>query len=107
MSYYATWNYLRLLITQSQYVDMVRSGHWMWVYDNLNIHQRVRHEHSGERNNKRMIAYLWTVQSQLLPVMYTNTYNYYMHVCHIYTYLYEWIVHTCMCTHIISSPVYM
>ena len=50
MSYYATWNYLRLLITQSQYVDVVRSGHWMWVHDNLNIHQRVRHERSGERN---------------------------------------------------------
>ena len=41
---------LRLLTTQSQYADVVRSGHWMWVYDNLNIHQRVRHERTGERS---------------------------------------------------------
>ena len=45
-----TWNYLRLLTTQSQYADVVRSGHWMWVYDNLNIHYRVRHERTGERS---------------------------------------------------------
>ena len=27
---------------------MVREGHWIWVYDNLNMHQRVRHERTGE-----------------------------------------------------------
>ena len=42
MSYPMTWNYLRLLTTQSPYADVVRSGHW--------IHQRVRHERTGERS---------------------------------------------------------
>ena len=27
---------------------MAREGHWIWVYDNLNMHQRVRHQHAGE-----------------------------------------------------------
>lgn len=52
MSYDSTWNYLRLLTTQAQYTDMVRTEHWIWVYDNLNIHQRVRHERTGKGDNK-------------------------------------------------------
>ena len=48
MSYSTTWNYLRQLTTQARYSDMVREGHWIWVYDNLNMHQRVRHERTGE-----------------------------------------------------------
>ena len=39
---------LRQLTTQARYSDMVREGHWIWVYDNLNMHQRVRHERTGE-----------------------------------------------------------
>ena len=47
MSYTATWNYLRQLTSQARYTDIVKSGHWIWVYDNLNMHQRVRHEREG------------------------------------------------------------
>lgn len=28
-------------------MEVVRSGHWQWVFDNVNIHQRVRHEREG------------------------------------------------------------
>ena len=48
MSYASTWNYLRLLTSQAKYTELVKSGHWIWVYDNLNIHQRVRHERAGD-----------------------------------------------------------
>ncbi len=47
MSYHATWGYLRQLTTEAQYVDVVKEGHWQWVYDNINLHQRVRHEREG------------------------------------------------------------
>ena len=50
MSYNSTWLYLRQLTTQARYTDAVRSGRWLWVYDNLNIHQRVRHERTGKGN---------------------------------------------------------
>ena len=26
---------------------MVRTGHWLWIYDSLNIHLKVRHEWEG------------------------------------------------------------
>lgn len=35
------------LTTEARYQEMIRSGYWMWVYDNLNILQRVRHERQG------------------------------------------------------------
>ena len=25
----------------------IRTGHWLWVYDNVNLHQKVRHEREG------------------------------------------------------------
>ena len=47
MSYNSTWSYLRQLTTQARYSDAIRSSRWLWVYDNLNIHQHARHERSG------------------------------------------------------------
>ena len=47
MSYNSTWNYLRELTTQAHYTEVIQSGRFLWVYDNLNIHQRVCHERSG------------------------------------------------------------
>lgn len=46
-SYVNTWKYLRQLSSEAQFLDVVRSGHWMFVYDNLNMSQRVRHEREG------------------------------------------------------------
>ena len=47
LSYDATWQCLRQLTYEAGYLDMVRNGHWIWIYDNLNFNQTVRHERSG------------------------------------------------------------
>ncbi len=54
MSYGSTWSYLLKLTEDAQYTQRVQDGHWIWVYDNLNLHQVVRHEREGmsEMNNK-------------------------------------------------------
>ena len=46
-SYTTAWKYLRNLTTEARYLDMIRSGHWIWVYDNLNLQQHIRHEREG------------------------------------------------------------
>ena len=47
VSYWTAWNYLRKLTTEAMYDDIIQKDHWTWVYDNLNMSQRVRHEHEG------------------------------------------------------------
>ena len=48
MSYQRTWDYLRQLTAEAEYLKVIRTGHWLWVYDNVNLHQRVRHERGGK-----------------------------------------------------------
>ena len=36
------------LVNEAQYLNQVQQGRWIWVYDNLNYHQRVRHERKGK-----------------------------------------------------------
>ena len=47
VSYKRAWEYLRKLTTEAEYLEVIRSGHWLWVYDNVNLHQKVRHERDG------------------------------------------------------------
>ena len=47
MSYDRTWYYLQKLTNEAQYLEIVKQGHWMWAYDNINIHMRARHERQG------------------------------------------------------------
>ena len=47
LSYRNTWRYLKLLTQEANFLQRVQSGKWVWVYDNLNIHQKVRHERQG------------------------------------------------------------
>ena len=47
VSYWSAWNYLRKLTTEAMYTNAIRTDHWLWVYDNLNMHERVRHEREG------------------------------------------------------------
>lgn len=35
------------LTQDAQYAQQIKDGHWIWVYDNLNLHQVVRHEREG------------------------------------------------------------
>ncbi len=37
------------LTAEARYLGIVREGHWQWVYDNINMYQRVRHEREGEK----------------------------------------------------------
>ena len=72
MSYYSTWEYLRLLTTQAWYTDVVRSGHWMWVYDNINIHQHVCHERIGEESVHICTYSPWTLHVSTFIVSRTS-----------------------------------
>ena len=47
-SYTTTWKYLKDLTVESRYLEVVRGGHWIWAYDNLNITVRIRHEREGK-----------------------------------------------------------
>lgn len=47
VSYVTAWKYLRQLTEEAQYLHTVRQGHWLWVYDNLNLLKSVRHEREG------------------------------------------------------------
>ena len=42
-----TWSHLLKLTDEAQYTQQVQTGHWLWIYDNLNLHQVVRHEREG------------------------------------------------------------
>ena len=47
LSYDATWKYLLKLSEKAQFPEIVGDGHWIWMYDNLNFQQKIRHEPSG------------------------------------------------------------
>lgn len=47
VSYATAWKYLRKITSEAMYLERIREGHWIWAFDNLNIHQRVRHERFG------------------------------------------------------------
>ena len=38
------WKYLQQLAAEANYLEVVREGTWLWVYDNFNLNLRVRHE---------------------------------------------------------------
>ena len=41
------WNYLKSVVQQSNFTHQVQQGSWLWMYDNLNIYQRICHERQG------------------------------------------------------------
>lgn len=47
LSYNATWIYLTKLIEEADYMGQLKEGQWLWIYDNLNLHQTIRHERQG------------------------------------------------------------
>ena len=46
-AYGTAWGYLQKLSTEARFLSIIRSGYWMWIFDNLNIHQTIRHEREG------------------------------------------------------------
>ena len=57
MSYTATWEHLLALADQANLKNKVKTGHWIWAYDNLNIHRSTRHERQDyQTGNTRFAA---------------------------------------------------
>ena len=48
MSYDMTWVYLKRMIMEENYVQRVKEGRWLWIYDNFNMHKATRHEREGK-----------------------------------------------------------
>ena len=51
-SYVTAWKYLKQLTQESMYLEIIREGCWLWIYDNLNLHQKIRHERLGTCNQQ-------------------------------------------------------
>ena len=47
LSYDATLIHMKKMVDKEDYITQVRQGRWLWVYDNFNIHQAIRHERKG------------------------------------------------------------
>lgn len=47
VSYTSVWKYIKQLTTEAKFLEIVREGNWLWVYDNLNVYQQKRHEQEG------------------------------------------------------------
>ncbi len=73
VSHTTTWKYLKQLTQQSRYTELLREGHWIWVFDNLNIHQKVRHERDGNKCNYYCTAAM-TVKNRLIIYGHVETY---------------------------------
>lgn len=59
VSYQTAWKYLRQVTAEARYQEIICSGHWQWVFDNLNIYQPVRHEREGA--TIKAIVYMTTI----------------------------------------------
>ena len=46
-SYYSTWEHLKRLTDEARFLQLIKIDHWLWIYDNLNFYQTVRHEREG------------------------------------------------------------
>ena len=47
LSYYLTWEHLKRLTDEARFLQLIKVDHWLWIYDNLNFYQTVRHEREG------------------------------------------------------------
>ena len=90
MSYQTAWKYLKHVTAEAHYQETVRSGHWQWVFDNLNLYQPVRHEREGKLSGE-----LCTGTCSVHIYMYMDLCTSYVHV-HIHC-IYMYIhVHVCL-----------
>ena len=55
-SYTTAWKYLKQLTQESRYLEIIRDGYWLWIYDNLNLHQKVRHERQGTKHHRNTLS---------------------------------------------------
>ena len=70
-SYATAWKYLKQLTQESMYLEIIRQGCWLWIYDNLNLHQKVRHERQGNNLSINItMHFISTLMGTLLCIMY-------------------------------------
>ena len=50
MSYDMIWEYLHRLIAEMNAEGKIKCGHWIWAFDNFNVHHCVKHEREGQYN---------------------------------------------------------
>ena len=61
-SYATTWKYLKQLTQESMYLESIKEGCWLWIYDNLNLHQKVRHERQGNVHQHCYVLHVCIMQ---------------------------------------------
>ena len=58
-------------ITSEAHYKIVRDGNWLWVYDNFNPHQKVKHKWEGESiqldSQLELITYIWFSVGKTAP----------------------------------------
>lgn len=60
--YTTAWKYLKALTTEVRYLERIRSGHWIWAYDNINLKQHIHHE----RETKFCTCHIMDIKFTLL-----------------------------------------
>ena len=55
LSYRQTWSYLKQISLDIECYDDLSLNHYLWIYDNLNIHHIVRHKQEGNICNEAML----------------------------------------------------
>ena len=58
------------LVTEAQYLEKVKMGKWIWVYDNLNYYRWVRHERKGNCATCTCTMYMYF--TKLKYILYIN-----------------------------------
>ena len=72
MSYSSTWEHLLSLTREAELLSKVQSGHWIWAYDNLNIHSHTRHERQGMCTLLPQCREVYNLLQIMATVMHTH-----------------------------------
>ena len=73
MSYDSTWNYLRKLSMEANFTDKIKTGRWLWVYDNVNLHMKVHHEREGTLYRQTQLHHQYIKIYTLFSMYVLNT----------------------------------
>ena len=71
LSYDATLIHMKNMVDKEDYMTQVQQGRWLWVYDNFNMHQAIRHERQGMYNN----LYFKPTDPKLTVFLFLDTHN--------------------------------
>ena len=46
------------LTAEARYDHLVRSGFWVWIFDNVNLQKKIRHEREGKHVHANMYMHV-------------------------------------------------